>query len=98
MTLPEDTTSLNWEALLALVAQLQHQVSQLQYRVAQLADSNEALQAENAVLKRGAKRQAAPFSKGTRVSVIPNAPDASPGRAPFPSGKPPSLRRSPSPQ
>ena len=55
MKLPEDTTSLNWEELLALVAQLERQV-------AQLAASNEALQAENAELKRGAKRQTAPFS------------------------------------
>ena len=67
MTLPEDTTSLSWEELLALVAQLQHRVSELQHQVAQLAASNEALQAENAELKRGAKRQAAPFSKGTRA-------------------------------
>ena len=66
--LPEDTASLSWEELLALVAQLQQQVSQLQRQVAQLAASNETLQAENAELKRGAKRQAAPFSKGTRVS------------------------------
>ena len=68
MTLPEDTASLSREELLALVAQLQQQVSQLQRQVAQLAASNETLQAENAELKRGAKRQAAPFSKGTRVS------------------------------
>jgi Tfp pilus assembly protein FimV len=61
MTLPEDTTSLNWEKLLALVAQLQHQVRELQHQVAQLAASNAALQAENAELKRGAKRQAAPL-------------------------------------
>jgi hypothetical protein len=36
------------EELLALVVQLQHQVSELQRQVAQLAARNEALQAENA--------------------------------------------------
>jgi transposase len=82
MTLPEDTTSLNWEALLALVAQLQHQVSQLQRQVARLTASNEALQTENAELKRGAKRQAAPFSKGTRVSQ-PKRPGRQPGSGTF---------------
>jgi Tfp pilus assembly protein FimV len=82
MTLPEDTTSLNWEKLLALVAQLQHQVRELQHQVAQLAASNAALQAENAELKRGAKRQAAPFSKGTRVSQ-PKRPGRQPGEGTF---------------
>src|SRR5918999_3280628 len=82
MTLPKDTTSLNWEELLALVAQLQHRVSQLQRQVAQLAASNEALPAENAELKRGAKRQAAPFSKGTRVSQ-PKRPGRKPGEGTF---------------
>ena len=82
MALPEDTTSLNWEELLALVAQLQHQVSELQRQVAQLATSNEALQGENAALRRGAKRQAAPFSKGTRVSQ-PKRPGRKPGEGTF---------------
>jgi transposase len=91
MTLPEDTASLNWEELLALVAQLQHHVSQLQYRVAQLADSNEALQAGNAELKRGAKRKAAPFSKGTRVSN-PKRPGRQPGEGTF------SFRQAPKPE
>ncbi len=82
MTLPEDTTSLSREELLALVAQLQQQVSELQRQVAQLAASNETLQAENAELKRGAKRQAAPFSKGTRVSQ-PKRPGRKPGEGTF---------------
>jgi Tfp pilus assembly protein FimV len=85
MTLPEDTTLLSREELLALVAQLQHQVSELQHQVAQLAASNETLQAENAELKRGAQRQAAPFSKGTRVSLSAQA--ASPARGLSPSGE-----------
>src|SRR5918999_4292363 len=91
MTLPKDTTSLNWEELLALVAQLQHRVSQLQRQVAQLAASNEALPAENAELKRGAKRQAAPFSKGTRVSQ-PKRPGRQPGEGTF------SFRQAPRPE
>jgi transposase len=91
MTLPEDTTSLNWEKLLALVAQLQHQVRELQHQVAQLATSNEALQAENAELKRGAKRQAAPFSKGTRGSN-PKRPGRQTGEGTF------SFRQAPRPE
>ena len=91
MTLPKDTTSLNWEELLALVAQLQHRVSQLQRQLAQLAASNEALPAENAELKRGAKRQAAPFSKGTRVSQ-PKRPGRQPGEGTF------SFRQAPRPE
>ena len=80
--MPEDTTSLSQEELLALVAQLQQQVSELQRQVAQLAASNETLQAENAELKRGAKRQATPFSKGTRVSQ-PKRPGRKPGEGTF---------------
>jgi transposase len=91
MTLPEDTTSLSWEELLALVAQLQHRVSELQHQVAQLAASNEALQAENAELKRGAKRQAAPFSKGTRAKQ-PRRPGRKPGEGRF------SFRQAPRPE
>jgi regulator of replication initiation timing len=82
------------EELLALVAQLQHQVSELQRQVVQLAASNETLQAENAELQRGAKRQATPFSKGTRVSN-PKPPAASWVKAPFPSAWHHSPRRSP---
>ena len=91
MTLPEDTVSLDREELLALVAQLQQQVSQLQRQVAQLAASNETLQAENAELKRGAKRQAAPFSKGNRVSQ-PKRPGRKPGEGAF------SFRQAPRPE
>jgi transposase len=91
MTLPEDTASLSREELLALVAQLQQQVSQLQRHVAQLAASKETLQAENAELKRGAKRQAAPFSKGTRVSQ-PKRPGRKLGQGTF------SFRQTPRPE
>jgi transposase len=82
MTTPEDIASMSLEELLALVAQLQHQVSELQRQVVQLAASNETLQAENAELQRGAKRQATPFSKGTRVSN-PKPPGRKPGEGTF---------------
>jgi transposase len=91
MTSPEDMASLSREGLLALVAQLQHQVSELQRQVAQLAASNEALQAENAALRREAKRQAAPFSKGTRVHQ-PKRPGRQPGKGTF------SFRQAPRPE
>ena len=61
MTSPATPASLSQEELLALVAELQRQI-------ADLTAGLEALQAENERLKRGAKRQAAPFSKGTWVS------------------------------
>ena len=59
MDASESLASLSREALLALVAALQRQV-------AELAASNTALRAEIDQLTRGGKRQAAPFSKGTR--------------------------------
>jgi transposase len=91
MTLPEDTTFLSREELLVLVAQLHHQVSELERRIAELAASNEALRAENAELKQGAKRQASPFSKGTRVSN-PKRPGRKPGEGAF------SFRQAPRPE
>ena len=90
MTLSEDTVSLGREELLALVAQLQQQVIELQCQIAQLAASNQTLQAENAELKRGAKRQTAPFSKGTRVSN-PKRPGRQPREGTF------SFRQAPKP-
>lgn len=60
MTLPEHITSLNRDGLLALIAEQQRQIAELTARIM-------ALQAENERLKRGSNRQAAPFSKGTRV-------------------------------
>lgn len=63
------------EDLLALVVELQHQI-------AALAASNEALRAELDQLKQGGKRQAAPFSKGTRVAN-PRPPGRKPGSGTF---------------
>ena len=56
MAPPENLTSLSHEALVALVAVLQRQVA--------------ALRADIARLTREGKRQAAPFSKGSRVSQL----------------------------
>jgi transposase len=75
MKLPRDITSLSREELLVLVAQLERQVAQLSARL-------EALQAENAQLQRSNQRQAAPFSKGTRVSK-PKRPGRQPGSGTF---------------
>lgn len=75
MTLPENLTVLNRDDLLALVAALQRQIAELTAR-------NEALQAEIEPLRRGAKRQAAPFSQGTRVTP-PQRPGRTPGSGLF---------------
>jgi hypothetical protein len=90
MNSPEDVKSLSQEDLLALVAELQRQVVALQKQVAELATRNEALAAENDQLKRSTKRQAAPFSKGTR-SQNPKRPGRKPGEGTF------SFRRAPHP-
>src|ERR687896_2743265 len=80
----EDMESLSREELLALLAELQRQV-------AELTASNESLRSEIAELKRSTKRQAAPFSKGTRVSN-PKRPGRKPGQGTF------SFRQAPSPE
>src|SRR5918992_3216779 len=80
----EDTESLSREELLALLAELQRQV-------AELTASNESLRSEIAELKRSTKRQAAPFSKGTRVSN-PKRPGRKPGEGTF------SFRQAPRPE
>src|SRR5918996_1756093 len=87
----KDIAFLSREALLALVTELQGQVMALQEQVAELAASNQALVTENEQLKRGGKRQAAPFSKGTR-SQHPKRPGRKPGEGTF------SFRRVPRPE
>jgi hypothetical protein len=83
MSCPEDIASLSPEDLRALVAQL--------------TASNQTLVTENEQLKRSVKRQAAPFSKGTRAQQ-PKRPGRKPGEGTFSSGKeaasrpPPPLR------
>ena len=87
----KDIAFLSREALLALVTELQGQVMALQEQVAELAASNQVLVTENEQLKRGGKRQAAPFSKGTR-SQHPKRPGRKPGEGTF------SFRRVPRPE
>jgi transposase len=84
MSSAEDVKSLSREDLLALVAQLQQQVVDLTATV-------EELRAENSHLQRGAKRQAAPFSRGTRTRQ-PKRPGRKPGQGTF------SFRQAPSPE
>lgn len=65
---PTYLATLSREELLALVAELQRQVAELRAEIDQL--------------KRGGKRQAAPFSKGTRVAE-PKPPGRKPGSGIF---------------
>jgi transposase len=67
--------ALSREDLLALVTELQRQLVELRA-------SHEALRAEIDQLKRGGKRQAAPFSKGTRTTA-PKSPGRKPGTGTF---------------
>jgi len=82
MSAPAPLASLNREELLALMAELQRQNAALQRQVAALVASNEALRAEIEQLKRGGKRPAAPFSKGTREPE-PKRPGRKPGSGTF---------------
>jgi transposase len=72
---PDHLPMLSRADLLVLVAELQRQI-------ATLTATNEALRAEIDQLKRGGKRQAAPFSKGTRVTE-PKPPGRKPGSGTF---------------
>ncbi len=91
MRLPEDIASLSREDLLRLVAEQQRLIDQLQSQVTTLTTTIEALRAKNAQLRRSTKRQAAPFSKGTRVSK-PKRPGRKPGSGAF------SFRQAPQPE
>lgn len=75
MSEPTDSPALSREELLAWVAELQRQI-------AELTANNEALRVELEQLMRSKKRQAAPFSKGTRAPV-PKPPGRKPGSGPF---------------
>src|ERR671918_2484836 len=87
----EDIVSLSREELLALVAELRRQVTLLYQQVAGLTDSNQELRGEVDRLSRQSKRQAAPFSKGTR-SKEPRRPGRKPGEGRF------SFRQAPHPE
>jgi len=84
MKSPEETASLSREDLVGLVAHQQRQIGQLTATI-------EELRAEIARLQRGAKRQAAPFSKGSRVAN-PKRPGRKPGSGTF------SFRQAPQPE
>jgi transposase len=75
MSSPEDIPSLSQEELLALVVQLQRKVQELEASV-------QGLQTEVERLTREKKRQAAPFSKGSRVTH-PKRPGRKPGLGTF---------------
>ena len=75
MSTPKDLPAWSREDLLALVAELQRQI-------AELTANNDTLRAELEQLTRSRKRQAAPFSKGTRVPA-PKPPGRKPGSGPF---------------
>lgn len=68
MTSPKALPSLSRDDLLVLVAELQRQIAELRAEIEQL--------------KRGGKRQAAPFSKGTRAAD-PKPPGRKPGSGIF---------------
>jgi transposase len=84
MSSGEDIASLSRKELIALVAQLQCQLKELE-------GSNQELRAEVERLTRQSKRQATPFSKGTRARQ-PRQPGRKPGQGSF------SFRRAPRPQ
>ena len=86
---PEDMTSLGRDDLLALIADLQEQVVSLRDCVGRLTAVNEVLRKESAELRRAGKRQAAPFSKGTRATN-PKRPGRKPGMGSFSYRKQPS--------
>src|SRR5919106_1231109 len=88
MDTPEDIASLRWEELRALVAEQQQQITQLQGQLAKATATIESLQVEVERLTREKKRQAAPFSKGTRVSK-PKRPGRQPGSGTFSFGQAP---------
>jgi hypothetical protein len=81
MSAPEALASLHRDELVTLVLEQQRQLTELTAII-------DALRIEMAQLKRGDKRQAAPFSKGTRVAQ-PKAPGRKPGSGPFHHRQPP---------
>jgi hypothetical protein len=82
MSCPEDFKLLSREDLLAVVAELQRQVTALQKQVAELATSNQELRAEMERMTRQSHRQAAPFSKGTHTKQ-PKRPGRKTGEGTF---------------
>lgn len=78
----KELAQLGKEALLAFVAQVLTELAALNTRVEQLRAENAALKAQLEQRERGAKRSAAPFSKGQRKSQ-PKRPGRKPGQGHF---------------
>jgi hypothetical protein len=78
MNTREAIALLSREELLVLVAEQQRQIIQLHGQLAEETTTIKALQVEVDRLKREQKRQAAPFSKGSRVHQ-PKRPGRKPG-------------------
>ena len=89
MRLPKDLASCDRDDLLAVIASLREYVVSLHDQVERLTAVNEELSQEIAGLKRAGKRQAAPFSKGTRA-INPKRSGRKPGVGFFSYRKPPS--------
>jgi Tfp pilus assembly protein PilN len=77
--------------LLACIVELQSQIAEQQRQIAILTAHTEVFQAEIERLKRSAKRQEAPFSKGTRVTT-PQRPGRKPRSGTFCYRTAPSLK------
>ena len=88
MTLSRESESLSREDLVVLVGSFRRQVGRLQRRVGELTGVNEALRSEVEHLKRSTKRQAAPFSKVSRVAK-PKRPGRKAGKGTFNYRRPP---------
>src|SRR5712692_9469700 len=82
MPVPKDLASLSRDELLQLIAGQQGQLAEQEQQIAELTAMVEGLRAEVERLKREGPRQAAPFSKGTRVAT-PKKPGRKPGEGPF---------------
>jgi transposase len=82
MNAPEHLSLLSRDALLALVAEQQRHMAEQQRQMTELTARLEVLQAEVERLTRGTKRQAAPFSKGSRVAE-PKPSGRKPGAGSF---------------
>jgi transposase len=91
MNSAESVKSLSREELLALVAEQQRQIAGLQAQLEEATTVVEKLRAEVTELQRSGKRQAAPFSKGTRAQQ-PKRPGRKPGEGTF------SFRQAPRPE
>jgi len=82
MPIPKDLASLSRDELLELIAAPHWQLAEQERQIAELTATVEGLQAEVERLKHESPRQAAPFSKGTRVAT-PKQPGRKPGEGPF---------------